>query len=62
MDRKTNFRSFIYSKSSTDPANLVKIGPIDVEIIGLTKIVKNEKKPLQNMSPVHLRLQPGWAN
>ena len=50
---------------STDSANLVKIGPIDVEIIGLTEIVKKEKKPLQNMSPVHLRLhflQPWWAN
>jgi len=39
-DRKNSFRSFIYSQSSTIPANLVKIGPVDVEIIGLTEIIK----------------------
>jgi len=39
-DRKTNSRSFIYSHSSTNPAHLVKIGPLDVEIIGQTEIVK----------------------
>jgi len=34
---KTNFRSFIYSHSSTKPANWLKIGPVDVQIIGLTE-------------------------
>jgi len=37
---KANFRSFIYSQSSTSIANLAKFGPVDVEIIGLTEIVK----------------------
>ena len=32
---KNNFRSFIHGQSSTNPANLVKIGPVDVEVIGL---------------------------
>jgi len=32
--------SFIYGQSSTDLANFVKIGPVDVEIIGLTEITK----------------------
>jgi len=32
------FRPFIYGQSSTNPANFVKIGPVDVEIIGLTEI------------------------
>jgi len=41
---KTNFRSFINRHSSTNPANLVKIGHVDVEIIGLTEIVKKIKK------------------
>jgi len=49
-DRKTNFRSFIYSQSSTNPADRVKIGPVNVDIIGLTEIVKN-KKQRQNLSP-----------
>jgi len=39
-DQKTNFRSFIYSHSSTNPAHLVKIGPVDLEIIVPTKIIK----------------------
>jgi len=39
---KNNFRSFIYSRIYTNPANLVKIGLADVEIIGLRKIVKKE--------------------
>ena len=39
-DQKTNFRSFVHSPSSTNPANWVKIGPVDVEIIRLTEIVK----------------------
>ena len=37
---KSNFSSFIYGQSSTNPANLVKIGPVDVDIIGLIKITK----------------------
>jgi len=35
-DRKTDFSSSVYSRSSTNPANLVEIGSVDVEIIGLT--------------------------
>jgi len=35
-DRKNNFRSFIANHSSTNPANLVKIVPVDVKIIGLS--------------------------
>jgi len=31
MDRKTNFRLIIYSRSSTNRANLAKIDPVDVE-------------------------------
>jgi len=31
----------MYSHNSTNPANLVKIGPVDVEIIGPTEIDKN---------------------
>jgi len=42
---KNNFRSFIYGQSSsTNLANFVKIGPVDVEIIGLTEITKNDVK------------------
>ena len=51
-DRKTNFRSFIYSNSSTNPANVVKIVLVDVEIIGLTEIVENKIiRNRQNISP-----------
>ena len=32
-ERKTNFRLIIYSRNSTNPANLAKIGPVDVQII-----------------------------
>jgi len=38
---KNTSSSFIYGQSSTNPANFVKIGLIDVEIIGLTEIAKN---------------------
>jgi len=38
---KNNFRSFIYGQSFANPANFVKIGPADAEIIGLTEINKN---------------------
>ena len=52
-DRKTNFRLVIYSHSSTNPENLAKIGLVVVEIIGLTRIVKNidKQKQRQNISP-----------
>jgi len=37
---------------STNDANLVKIGLVDVEITGLAEIVKKQKKkPKQNISP-----------
>jgi len=41
---KGNFRSFIYTtfSSSTIPASSVKIGLVDVKIIGLTGITKNK--------------------
>jgi len=37
---KNNFRPFIYGQSSTNPANFVNVGLVDVEIIGLTEITK----------------------
>jgi len=43
-ERKTNSRLFIYSRSSTDTANRVKIGVVDSKNIGLTKIDKNMLK------------------
>jgi len=58
--KKNNFRSFIYGQSSTNPENFVKIGPVYVEIIGLTEITENLKKHQQNISPARLRF--GWAN
>jgi len=42
-DWKNNFRSFIYSPSSTNRANSLKIRPVDVEISGLTEINKKYK-------------------
>ena len=36
-NRKTNFRSFIYSRSSTIAANWVKISPVDLQTKGLTE-------------------------
>jgi len=41
-DRGAKFRLFIYSFSSTNRANLVKIGPVDFQIIGATEIAKKE--------------------
>jgi len=38
MDRKNNVTPFIYDQSSHNSANFVTIGPVDVEIIGLTEI------------------------
>jgi len=40
QEQKTKITSFIYSHSSTKTENLAKIGAADVEIIGLTEIVK----------------------
>jgi len=56
-DRKRYFGSFIYGQSSTSPANFVKIGPVDVEIIGVTEIAKKylKIKQQQNISPLRLR-------
>jgi len=39
-NQKNNFRSFIYGQSSTVPANFVKIGLVDVEIMGLKEITE----------------------
>jgi len=61
-NRKNNFGLFIYS--STNPAKFMKIGPVDVDIIGLTEITKIYKKikDQQNISPPRLCLaQSGWA-
>jgi len=38
---KNNFWSFIYGQSSTNPADFMKIGLVDVELVGLTEITKN---------------------
>jgi len=46
---KNYFRLIIYSKSSINPENLAKIGPVDYEIINLTEIAKNKKKQKQNI-------------
>jgi len=48
-NRKIYLRSFIYGQSSTILANFLKIGPVDVEIIGLTEISKNIFKGQQNI-------------
>jgi len=42
--KKTIFRLIISSNSSTNPANLTKMGPVNLEIIGLTEIGKNKKQ------------------
>ena len=47
------FRSFIYSQSSTKPVNFAKTGPVDAEIIGLAEITKIYKHK-QYMSPPRL--------
>jgi len=54
-DRKIYLRSFICGQSYTILANFVKIGPVDVEIIGLTEITKKYfKRPAKYLT--HLRL------
>jgi len=53
------------AKSSTNRTNFLKIGTVDVAIIGLKEIAKNiiKIKQLQNTSPPSLRsAQSGWAN
>jgi len=50
-DRKTNFGSFIYSHSSTIPANWVKIGLIDVQIVGQIDSLKFLLKQQHFISP-----------
>jgi len=44
--------NFIYNHTSTNPVNLVKISLVHVQIIDLTKVVKNKinKKQRQNIS------------
>jgi len=64
-NKKNNFIFIIYSNSSTNPANLAKIGPANGEIIGLTELVKNEHKNNkrgQNVSPPLAAAPAGWAN
>jgi len=41
MDRKNDLRLVIYGQSFASPANFVKIGVVDDELIGLTEITKN---------------------
>ena len=43
-DQKTNFRSFISSHSSTVTANWVKIGGVDIHIVGVSESLKNSKE------------------
>jgi len=58
---KNNFRLFIYKQSSTIPANFVKIGQVDVEIIGLKEITERYIKT-RAKHIAHLRLlETGWA-
>ena len=57
FEKKSRFRSFFYSRSGTERWNHVKIRPVEVEIIGLTKTVKNMKHQYN----IGLWL-PGWPN
>ena len=64
MDRKNDLRLFIYGQSFASPANFVKIGVVDDELIGLTEITKDIflKKHKQNISPPHLHfVQSRWG-
>jgi len=49
---KNNVRSFICRQRSTNPAYFLKIGPVDVEIIGVKEITNNVyfKKQQRNLS------------
>jgi len=49
--RKTNCRLIIYSRSSTNSANLAKIGPVDSEIAGLKGIAKMNKRQDRDRDP-----------
>jgi len=44
----------MYSHSSTNPANWVKIGPVDVQTKGLTESLKNTSPPSQRSDDVEL--------
>jgi len=49
---KTNFGLIVYSHNPNNPENLAKIGAVDFEIIGLTRIDKTRqinKKQKQKM-------------
>jgi len=46
-DRKTNFRSFIYSHSSSISTNWVKIRLVDVQTKGLTESLRKDRKETQ---------------
>jgi len=55
---KNNSTSFIYGQSSTNPANVVKISLVVVEIVGLaevTKILKNKTSAKHKPSSLVLR-------
>ena len=39
---RTDFEGWITVRSSTNPANLVTIGPVDVHMIGLTEPLKKK--------------------
>jgi len=41
-EAKMHNRLFIYSRSFTSPENSVKIGWVDVEIIGMAEIIKEQ--------------------
>ena len=56
LEGRNNFRSFIYSHSSTKPENSVKIGSVDVETIGLAEIVRT-KKQIRNTGRTSARLR-----
>ena len=49
-DQKHIFRLIVYSYSSANRENLAKIGPVDVEIIGLKEVFKKETKA-EHISP-----------
>ena len=57
---KNNFRLFIYRQFYTIPANFVKIGAVDVEIVGSDRIIfKNTTK---TYSPPSASLKLGGLN
>jgi len=57
--KQTNFKLIIHSHSSANPVNLVKIGPLDVELISLTAVVNNKK---QQQIAGRTVQQPGGLN